>query len=274
MCGKKRKSELLIAVAVLLLSARMLGAETQTFTYSGDSMSTILAEGNQQALLKGNARVDTEDMRITADQILLFGKDFIYAQANGNVHVVDTKRGLDLRSQSLFYDRDRKISRVTGDAVMADVKNELVVKGGFIEDRDTEKLTIVQIGVRILKKDIVCRAEFAKYWRDRKLVELSGMPWVSRKDDVYQAARIMINLDTEDISLEGDVQGTIQSEKKSEPSSSKQPAAAPDSQSAPAAVPGSPPPASSPAVPGSAPAPGPATSPSQPTSPKGGSSGG
>ena len=214
MSGRKRRSSRSLACAALLLVSPLLPADTQTFTYSGDSMSTILAEGNQQALLSGHARVDTEDMRITADQIRLFGKDFIYAQCSGNVHVVDAKRGIDLKSEHLFYDRDRKISRVTGDAVMADVKNEMVVKGGFIEDRDPEKLTIVQIGVRILKKDLVCRAEFAKYWRDKKLVELSGMPWVSRKSDVYQAARIMINLDTEEISLEGDVKGTIQSETK------------------------------------------------------------
>ena len=62
---------------------------------------------------------------------------------------------------------------------MSDLKNEMVVKGSFMEDRDSEGLTIVQIGVRILKKDLVCRAEFAKYWRDRKMLELSGMPFVT-----------------------------------------------------------------------------------------------
>jgi len=264
---------------VLLLAAQSLAADTQTFTYSGDSMSTVLAEGNQQALLSGHARVDTEDLRITADQILLFGKDFVYAQANGNVHVVDTKRGLDLRSQSLFYDRDKKISRVTGDAVMADVKNELVVKGGFIEDNDTEKLTIVQIGVRVLKKDIVCRAEFAKYWRDKKLVELSGLPWVSRRDDVYQAARITINLDTEDISLEGDVQGTIQSEKKAESGSTQSegtpaPGSTPSSAPRPAAEGSAPSGAPAPAAPGSAPSSAPASPSPPPDKGTGGSSGG
>jgi lipopolysaccharide export system protein LptA len=238
MSGRKRKSNCVLACAALFFVSALAAADTQTFTYSGDSMNTVLAEGNQQALLTGHARVDTEDMRITADQIRLFGKDFIYAQCSGNVHVVDAKRGLDLTSQQLFYDRDKKISRVTGDAVMADVKNEMVVKGGFIEDHDTDKLTIAQIGVRILKKDLVCRAEFAKYWRDKKLVELSGMPWVSRKSDIYQAARITINLDTEEISLEGDVQGTIQSEKKEEPASTAKPAA----------------PGTTPAAPGSAPA--------------------
>jgi lipopolysaccharide export system protein LptA len=249
------KSRRAAAFLVLLLVCPFMSAETQTFTYSGDSMNTVLAEGNQQALLSGHARVTTEDLRITADQILLFGKDFVYAQASGNVHVVDAKRGLDLRSERLFYDRDRKIARVTGNAVMADVKNELVVKGGFIEDRDTEKLTIVQIGVRILKKDLVCRAEFAKYWRDKKIVELSGMPWVSRRSDIYQAERITINLDTEEISLEGEVQGTIQSEKKEQPATATPgqapgPQTPPASTPAPSTSPGTVPPAKPPSAPG------------------------
>ena len=149
---------------------------------------------------------------------------------------------------------------------MADVKNELVVKGGFIEDNDTEKLTIVQIGVRVLKKDIVCRAEFAKYWRDKKLVELSGLPWVSRRDDVYQAARITINLDTEDISLEGDVQGTIQSEKKAESGSTQS-----EGTPAPGSTPSS---APRPAAEGSAPSSAPASPSPPPDKGTGGSSGG
>jgi lipopolysaccharide export system protein LptA len=174
-------------------------------------MSTSLAEGSERALLKGNARVDTEDMKIAADEIDLFGKDFIYVQCRGNVRVVDAKRGIELSSRELFYNRKEKIARIKGNAVMTDLKNEMVVKGGFIEDRESERLTIVQIGVRILKKDLVCRSEFAKYWRDRKVLELSGMPFVTRKGDEYQATRIVVDLDTEQMNFEGDVKGSLQS---------------------------------------------------------------
>ncbi len=197
-----------------------------------------LAEGGQHALLTGHGRVESQDLRITADSIELFGKDFIYAQCHGNVHVVDARRGLDLTSQDLFYDRDRKIARIRGNAMMADVKNEMVVKGGFIEDRDTEQITIVQIGVRIFKKDIVCRSEFARYQRDKKILELSGMPWVSKGGDVYQAARITINLDTEEISLEGSVQGTLEDKGKSTPDT-KGTGASPDAPTSKGAAPDS-----------------------------------
>jgi lipopolysaccharide export system protein LptA len=211
----KRKSKLPLAAFLLMAGASLLPADT--FTFAGDSTTMTLAEGGQHALLTGHSRVESQDLRITADSIELFGKDFIYATCHGNVHVIDARRGLDLTSQDLFYDRDRKISRIRGNATMADVKNEMVVKGGFIEDRDKEQITIVQIGVRIFKKDIVCRSEFARYQRDKKILELSGMPWVSKGGDVYQAARITINLDTEEISLEGSVQGTLEDKGKKTP---------------------------------------------------------
>lgn len=199
------------AFAAALAVAAAPPAAADTFTYAGDSMSTSLASGAEHALLKGNARIDAEDMRITAEEIELFGEDFIYALCRGSVHVVDAKRGIELTAGEMFYNRRDKIARVTGNAVMTDLKNEMVVKGGFIEDRDAEGLTIVQIGVRILKKDLVCRAEFAKYWRDKKLLELSGMPFVTRKNDQYQAARIVIDLDTEEMSFEGEVKGSLES---------------------------------------------------------------
>ncbi len=211
MSGKRRRSRTAgasLALLGILLAGPRLAADV--FTYSGDRMTTVLAEGAQHALLTGHAEVATQDMRIDADQIELFGKDFIYAQCRGNVKVVDAKRGLDLTSTQLFYDRDQKIARVQGNAMMEDLKNEMVVKGGFIEDRDKEQLTIIQIGVRILKKDLVCRAEYAKYYRERTILELSGMPWVSRTGDIFQAARITVNLDTDEITLDSGVQGSIQ----------------------------------------------------------------
>ena len=203
-----------LALAALLLLPLPLRADT--FSYSGDAMSTSLAAGSEHAVLRGNARVETEDMRITAAEIELFGKDFIYALCRGSVHVVDAGRGIELTANELFYNRRDKVARVTGSAVMSDLKNEMVVKGSFMEDRDSEGLTIVQIGVRILKKDLVCRAEFAKYWRDRKLLELSGMPLVTRRGDTYQAARIVVDLDTEEMTFEGEVKGSLETEEEQE----------------------------------------------------------
>ena len=196
-------------LAVALALAAAAGAPAaETFTYSGDSMDVTLASGSERAVLTGHATVRSDDVLITANTIQLLGEDFTVALAAGSVRVADAKRGIDLTAGDLWYDRKAKIARVRGNAEMADLKNEIVVKGGYLEDRDAEGLTIIQIGVRIFRKDMVCRSEFAKYWRDRKILELTGMPWVSRGGDEYRAMKITINLDTEEIVLEGSVQGT------------------------------------------------------------------
>jgi lipopolysaccharide export system protein LptA len=199
---------LAFAFAALAIAAAAIPAGAETFSYSGDSVRATLAKGSERAVLTGHATVRSDDVLITADEIELLGEDFTVALATGSVRVADAKRGIDLTASDLWYDRDAKIARIKGNAEMADLENEIVVKGGFLEDRDEEGLTIVQIGVRIFRKDMVCRSEFAKYWRDKEILELTGMPWVSRKGDEYRATKITINLDTEEIVLEGSVQGT------------------------------------------------------------------
>ena len=64
---------------------------------------------------------------------------------------------------------------------MQDGANGLLIRGGFFEDRGGEEgITLIQMGVRIMKiadeEVMICRSEFARYFRDRKILELSGLP--------------------------------------------------------------------------------------------------
>ena len=115
---------------------------------------------------------------------------------------------------------------ISGYAEMIDQKNEIVVKGNYFENRAKENITIIQIGVRILKASdndsMTCRSEYAKFNREKEILDLSGMPVVFWKDDVYQATKITINLETDDITLTGEVSGTIKTEGNTEESSSEE----------------------------------------------------
>jgi lipopolysaccharide export system protein LptA len=209
---RKRKNSIPVRTAAAVLFLSLLGihaATAEKYPFSADKLDADLAKGRERILLKGNAHIEPKDTAIAADEVELYGEDYRYAICRGNVHAVNTKKGIEIRADELFYDNKSKITLVKGNAVMYDFENEMVLKAGFLEDRDEEKLTIMQIQVRILKKDMVCRSEFARYKREENILELSGMPFVSRKGDEYRAARIRINLDTEEITLEGDVKGEI-----------------------------------------------------------------
>jgi lipopolysaccharide export system protein LptA len=76
---------------------------------------------------------------------------------------------------------------------------------------------VIQIAVRILKKDLVCRAENARNLRPENRLELSGMPVVNRKGDEYRALKIFVDLDKDTIRMEGDIRGRVTSETQEEP---------------------------------------------------------
>jgi lipopolysaccharide export system protein LptA len=175
-------------------------------------METVLAKGKERTVLSGNAEVQTEDNLIRADRVELYGEDFQYVSCEGNVRIVNEQKGIKVTCQRLFYNREEKVVRVRGNVIMLDEQNEVVVKGGYLENWEDSDETVVQIGVRILKEDLVCRAEYARYQRSEDKLELSGMPVVNWKGDEYRALKIYIDLNTDTIRLEGDIRGKVRSE--------------------------------------------------------------
>ncbi|MDR1932632.1 MAG: hypothetical protein LBQ57_07425 [Spirochaetales bacterium] len=206
----------LCAVCILFLQpGAQLAADT--FRFTGNRMSTSLAKGKERTLLRGEARIASDQTEITADEIEIYGKDFQFAECRGNVVARDKEKKLFITCDTLRFDRINNNLLAVGNAYMEDEENEIIIRGHRLENRDKEDLVIIQIGGRIIKKDLAARAEFTTYRRNTNTLELSGMPVLFWKKDEYRATRIVMNLDTEEISLLGSVTGTIVSESEAEP---------------------------------------------------------
>ena len=214
----KRLTDLL---ALLLLCSTLYAADD--FSFFGDSLSSSRGKGKEHTSLKGNAGIISNSTRIKADNIEIYGSDNDFAECTGTVEVVDNEKGISLKAERLFFNRRDDIIRVEGAAVMEDMKNEVIVKGNFLEYMGSDETCLIQIGVRILKDDMVCRSEFARYNRNDEILELTGMPVVFWKNDEYRALRIIVNLDKDEITLEGKVTGSIFTEKEDKDEETGQP---------------------------------------------------
>jgi len=182
---------------------------SEQYSFSSDYLKSVMAEGKESTLLEGNVLVQSEKKKIQADKVEILGKDFQYFICEGNVSVQDLEKDFTITSEVFQYDNDKRIIRIPGPSVMEDRDNKLIIKCSYLENRENDDLILLQIGVRILKEDLSCRSEFAVYYRDRNVLELTGMPIVYRKDDVFRASRITVDLDTDEISMEGVVQGSL-----------------------------------------------------------------
>ena len=201
------------SIILLFAIAGSLPAIDEKLNIRANSQRTRFAKGKEYTLMSGDVTIRSGSTEISADEIEATGEQYRYMFCRGNVRLYDPERGVRIECEELFYDRELEITRIDGYSEMQDLTNNVVVKGGFFEYLGKEELVMIQIGVRILKvtedTEITCRAEFALYQRDVELLELTGVPRVTQNEDEYTAARIVINLDTDEITLEGGVRGTI-----------------------------------------------------------------
>ena len=78
-----------------------------------------------------------------------------------------------------------------------------------IEYREKDAIAIMQIEVELAKDDSISTCAFALYRKEEKLLEMTGNPQVVQGNDTFRAQEIVFNLDTEEITLDGRVKGTV-----------------------------------------------------------------
>lgn len=202
-----------IVVTFLFSLVRVSG---DTIEFFADSVSSSAAKGKERTSLDGNVSVTVSDRVISADTLEILGSDRSLLTGVGSISIVDEKDGLIINGEEFSYDRNRKIMKIRGGITTEDRKNDVLIRCGYIEYREETNRLLMQLNVRIFNKDIVTRSDFADYFRDDEVVQLTGGPSAYKGDDYYKASVISINLDTQTITLENRVTGEIITEEESE----------------------------------------------------------
>ncbi len=193
-----------------------IGAGAETWRFSADQVFSTQSGDNPRTTLDGNARVESDNMVISASHLVLGGKDYKNISGENDVSLMDTERGITVSSGRFDYDREAKIIRFREQVSLIDEEKGIVIRCESLNLQEENDLVIMQVSVRLIKEDTVCRGEFATYWMNDNILEISGRPVVWRKDDEYRADRIHVNLDTDEITMEGAVAGALTTEKNEE----------------------------------------------------------
>ena len=197
-----------------LLIASFLSAAPVKITFSADKMQGSGEKGKNSTALTGNAKVSVDSLNIYGERIELYGKDYRYIKASGSVTGEDAEKGFTFSSSSLSYDRETEVAEFMGQAKVEDTKNKVETAAERIEYNQKNEIILLQMAVKLKSKDIDCDSLFAVYNRNTSMLELTGKPTVKKGKDEFKAARISVNLDTEDIRLEGKVSGSVTEEKE------------------------------------------------------------
>lgn len=209
---KHNKTILLIIILVLL----QFHLCAEVITFKSNTMKGNTSEKNEYTLLSGDAYIKTDDMEIFADEIEMTGKDFRFITARGSIKGKNISSNFDFTCETMKFDRETKIAVLEGDVFLDDIENEVKARAQIIEYNQDTEIAVMQVGVELKSKDSVCTSSIAVYNKENQLVTLTGNPKIVRKEDVFRAQEILLNIDTEEITLDGKVRGTVVDEEDEE----------------------------------------------------------
>lgn len=207
------RQQLCVLVSFFLI-ASLVSAAPAKITFSADKLQGSGGKGQTSTSLTGNAKVSVDSLNIYGERIELYGKDYRYIKASGSVTGEDAEKGFTFSAVSLSYDRETEVAEFMGQAKVEDTKNKVETAAERIEYNQKNEIILLQMAVKLKSKDIACDSLFAIYNRNTSMLELTGKPTVKKGKDEFKAARISVNLDTEDIKLEGKVSGSVTEEKE------------------------------------------------------------
>jgi lipopolysaccharide export system protein LptA len=202
-----KKKALFLVLLPLFCIVFLTGADR--FTFRANRMSGSNALGRDITILTGEAEVRSDNLLLRAERIEIQGSNNRFIDCSGGVWGHEEEKNILFNTDRLRYDRTLKIARLEGSSTLEDRQNEIVARARFIEYDDANEITVMQISVRLFKDDMVCRSEYAVYHRKEKTLDLSGFPVVYKGDDEFRADRIRVDLNTDDVIMEGAVSGTI-----------------------------------------------------------------
>ena len=201
----------LTVLAILILAGLTLFASEISF--SGGYTKVSMQQGNKSVTLSGGAKVSTDQVDLSADSMKLYGENYRYVTCTGNVQATEHENGISFNSPDIFYDRETGEVRSDSWIEIQDTKNQVSLSGAWFEYNMKTSVMKLQIMARIVKiaeeKLMVCRADNITYDGKANTVTLRGNATVEWKDDTYKAAMIVVDLNTNDISLYGTISGAF-----------------------------------------------------------------
>ncbi len=186
----------------------------ETITFKADSLTGTAGSSSDTTRMQGNAFVKTATMEISADSIELSGQDYRYIIADGSVTGKNLESKMEFTCGKMRYDRQTKIAYLEDAVHLVDTANEVTADAQIIDYNQNTEIAIMQIGISLKQKDNTCTAAYAVYRKNDKMLEMSGNPKIIQGRDTFRAQEITLNLDSQEITLDGRVSGTVTDSKK------------------------------------------------------------
>ena len=200
------KKTFLILLYAMIFSS-FLNAEKIVF--SAGNMSGQAGDSSATTTLSNGAFIQTSSIEISADSIELSGDDYRFIKAEGNIKGKNLETNMEFTCDSMDYDRETKVAQLQGNVHLIDSENDVKADAQLIEYNQNTNIAVLQVGINLTQKNNICTGAYAVYQKNEQMLEISGNAQVKQDNDVFRAQQITLNLETQKITLSGNVKGSV-----------------------------------------------------------------
>lgn len=206
-------SKKIITVLIMISFALFYLSAVDAVTFKGGYTKAVMREGRETLMLTQGATVEVGSITFEAQNIELMGPNSRYLVGTEGVKITDNSNHITIRANTLSYDREAEQLLVDGWVEIQDLENEVIASGAYLSYNRQEGIMLLQISAKLLRHTesgaMICRADSIEYDRENMKLLLVGNSTIEYKDDFYQASVTIVNLETEEIVMEGEIKGTI-----------------------------------------------------------------
>ena len=195
----------------------------EKIVFSAGSMSGQAGDSSATTRLTGSAFIQTTSIEISADSIELSGDDYRFIKAQGAVSGKNLETHMEFTCDSMSYDRQTKVAVLQGNVKLVDTENDVKADAQLIEYNQNTNIAVLQIGITLTQKKNVCTGAYAVYQKNEQMLEISGNAQVKQENDTFRAQQITLNLETQSITLSGNVKGSVTESAKKEETKEAEP---------------------------------------------------
>jgi lipopolysaccharide export system protein LptA len=131
----------------------------------------------------------------------------------GSVVITDTENNIVINCNEISFDRETERLLVDGWVEIQDLDNEVMATGAYLSYSRSEGMLKLQIAAKLLRHTdsgpMVCRAHSIEYDREAMRLSLIGNSEVTWKGDIYRSSVTTVDLETDEIVMEGSIEGTV-----------------------------------------------------------------
>jgi len=184
------------------------------YTIEGDQAIYYHRDGQFKIL--GKAKTIQEKTTLKADKIVVSSKsgNLESYTATGDVQVEDSKEGYTIKSGRLDYFKELGYSKITQNPVILFKDKNIEAYAITMEKYDNEEKANLLGNVIIVQEKKRAYAKWGEYFIKTKKMALSGNPMLVEGRSMFSANKILIDVDSETMSMIGRGSGLYEYETK------------------------------------------------------------